>query len=97
MIKSKAKNPNCDISQTGFFAAFKKDIKRGAVMVKIFKASFGKPEKFVPTLFKCDTDIKLSDTCKFPIDKIDFKTTSKGCRIEFPIGNENIFGFGLQL
>ena len=97
MINSKAKNPNCDISQTGFFAAFKKDIKRGAVMAKIFKASFGKPEKFVPTLFKFDTDIKLSDTCKFPIDKIDFKTTSKGCRIEFPIGNENIFGFGLQL
>lgn len=61
------------------------------------KIRFGTPEKIVPTLFckklnYCETDIK------YDTDKMTFKTTQRGCVVEFPLEyGEEIFGFGLQL
>lgn len=61
------------------------------------KFTFGTPEKIVPTNF-CDTLNYCETDIKYPIDNISFKTTSRGCLIEFPVEyGEEIFGFGLQL
>lgn len=61
------------------------------------KITFGSPEKIVPTNF-CEGLTYNETNIKYPVDNISFKTTSRGCRIEFPIEyGEEIFGFGLQL
>lgn len=61
------------------------------------KITFGTPEKIVPTKF-CNT-LNYSETdIEYPVNNISFKTTSRGCLIEFPVEyGEEIFGFGLQL
>ena len=42
--------------------------------------------------------LKAPDAPPFALDQIRFRTTSRGCLLELPMaGNEEIYGFGLQL
>lgn len=66
-------------------------------MTNICKITLGIPENIVPSKFKQNSKIELSDSCSYPKDKIKFKTTASGCSIELPLSDEEIFGFGLQL
>jgi len=66
-------------------------------MANVFKLTLGTPEEIVPSNFKQPSKTTLSDSCKYPLDKIKFKTTKFGCSIEMPLEDEEIFGFGLQL
>lgn len=61
------------------------------------KIRFGIPEQFVPTFF-CDKLDYRETQIKYPVQDIHFKTTSRGCLIEFPLRyGEEVWGFGLQL
>ena len=61
------------------------------------KITFGIPEEIVPSRFckgldHIDTDIK------YDLNNFKFKTTQRGCVLEFPVSfEEQIYGFGLQL
>lgn len=69
-------------------------VKDGICMKKL---TFGTPEEFVPTFF-CNTLNYNETDIKYPVENIMFKTTQRGCLIEFPIEyGEEVFGFGLQL
>ncbi len=61
------------------------------------KITFGTAEKFVPA--KYCKNLKYNETpVKYNTEKIEFSVTSKGCRLKFPVSeNEQIYGFGLQL
>ncbi len=61
------------------------------------KVTFGTSEEFVPSRY-CK-DIKYDETdIKYDTKQIEFAITSKGCRLKFPVSeNEQIYGFGLQL
>lgn len=61
------------------------------------KVTLGTPERIVPTKFCNNINYKESDT-KYDLSKIQFKTTKRGCLLEFPLEyGEEVFGFGLQL
>jgi alpha-D-xyloside xylohydrolase len=61
------------------------------------KLTFGTPETIVPSIF-CESFNYQESTVTYPIDRIRFKTTARGCRLEFPMqAGEQIFGLGLQL
>lgn len=61
------------------------------------KITFGTPEKLVPTAF-CKNLNYQETKLQYDIDSIQFKTTDRGCLIEFPLRpKEQIYGFGLQL
>ena len=66
-------------------------------MASIYKLTLGTPEKIVPSNYKMESKTTLSDSCKYPTDRIKYKTTAQGFSIELPLGGEEIFGFGLQL
>lgn len=66
-------------------------------MGKVYKHTLGVPEQIVPSLFKEESKIELSDKCSFNLNKIEYKETNFGCSIEFSLEDEEIFGFGLQL
>ncbi len=61
------------------------------------KITFGITEEFVPSKY-CKT-LKYNETpIKYDVENIEFSTTPKGCRLRFPVlENEQIYGFGLQL
>ncbi len=61
------------------------------------KIAFGTAEEFVPT--KYCRNLSYEETpIKYDIEKIKFSLTPNGCRLEFPLSeNEQIYGFGLQL
>ena len=65
-------------------------------MADIYKLTFGTPEKNVPSRFKSKTDINLAEACRYPVHKIVFKTSPRGCSLELPLDGEEIFGFGIQ-
>ncbi len=61
------------------------------------KITFGTPEKIVPSNY-CQGFHYEETEVAFDISKFQFKTTQRGCLLEFPIAyEEQIFGFGLQL
>lgn len=61
------------------------------------KISFGAPEKIVPTFFCKKLEYSETDI-NYDITAIKFKTTPRGCVLEFPLlEEEQIYGFGLQL
>ncbi len=61
------------------------------------KISFGIPEEFVPSKY-CKTLKYEESPIKYDSERIKFSLTSHGCRLEFPVlENEQIYGFGLQL
>ncbi len=61
------------------------------------KITFGIPEKFVPTKY-CKSLNYKETSVKYDTEKIGFSVTPKGCRLIFPISeDEQIYGFGLQL
>ncbi len=61
------------------------------------KITFGIPEKLVPTRF-CKGLNYIEGNIDYNTDSIKFKTTSRGCLLEFPLEfGEEVFGFGLQL
>ena len=61
------------------------------------KLTFGTPESIVPSVF-CDGFDYQESTVAYPTDRIRFKTTARGCRLEFPMQQgEQIYGLGLQL
>lgn len=61
------------------------------------KLRFGTPEEIVPTKF-C-RNLRYTETeIKFDISSFKFKTTARGCVLEFPLeADEQVYGFGLQL
>ncbi|HIS69612.1 MAG TPA: glycoside hydrolase [Candidatus Gallacutalibacter stercoravium] len=63
-----------------------------------YKKTFGQPEPFVPTRYKRPSRIPVEDGVAFPAGEISFRTSSRGCQLEFALdSDEEIFGFGLQL
>ncbi len=61
------------------------------------KLSFGKTEKFRPSLF-CDKFNYIEQPISFPIENIKFEKNAQGVKIEFPIrADEHFYGLGLQL
>ena len=61
------------------------------------KITFGIPEEFVPSKY-CKALAYHETPIQYDIENIEFGVTSKGCRLQFPISeNEQIYGFGLQL
>jgi len=70
----------------------------------IYKLTFGEPEQHTATTYKIfsakdETLNTLLDTpLPFDINQAEFKQTPAGCVLKLPIsGNEEIYGFGLQL
>lgn len=69
----------------------------------VWKVSYGTPEKFKPSEFKeapaLESLKQLPDSEKppFELDKIKFRTTSRGCVAELTMDEkEKLYGFGLQ-
>ena len=63
----------------------------------IKRVTFGTPEEFVPSVF-CKSFNYIESEIKFNIHKIQSKQTPRGFLIEFPLGgDEQVYGFGLQL
>lgn len=61
------------------------------------KLTFGTPESIVPSAF-CDGFSYHESDVSYPTERIRFKTTARGCRLELPMQQgEHIFGLGLQL
>ena len=61
------------------------------------KFTFGTPEKIVPSNFCNGFNYKETDV-KYNPDNFKFKTTARGCVVEFPLkADEQVYGFGLQL
>lgn len=61
------------------------------------KITFGIPEKIVPTKF-CKNLCYSEDAINYDLSNIDFKLTSRGCVLEFPLcEDEQVYGFGLQM
>jgi len=61
------------------------------------KITFGVPEKIVPTQY-CKGLNYIETSIKYNTDNFKFKTTARGCVLEFPLEeDEQIYGFGLQL
>ena len=61
------------------------------------KITFGTPEEHVPSKY-CPNFNYVPKDVRFPTDKIDFRTNSRGCVLSFPLEDDtNIYGFGLQL
>jgi len=58
---------------------------------------FGTPESITPVKF-CKTLNFTETKISYDTSKIKFKTTNRGCVLEFPLSElEQIYGFGLQL
>ena len=61
------------------------------------KITFGTPEKIVPSKF-CKGLNYQEGEINYNIDNIKFRTTARGCILEFPLEvDEQVYGFGLQL
>ena len=60
------------------------------------KITFGNPELFVPSKY-CSGFCCEETEVAYPIHRITFRTNARGCVLEFPLGEEQIYGFGLQL
>ncbi|MBE7043132.1 MAG: glycoside hydrolase [Ruminococcaceae bacterium] len=61
------------------------------------KITFGTPEPIVPSQF-CENLTPMETEVSYDCSKFQFKTTSRGCLLEFPLEyGEEVFGFGLQL
>ena len=61
------------------------------------KITFGTPESIVPTRF-CPRLCYAETAIAYDPSRIGFKTTARGCVLEFPLaGDEQVYGFGLQL
>ena len=61
------------------------------------KVRFGTPEKLVPTLY-CTHLNSMETDVKYDLSKFRFKTTQRGCVLEFPLEqDEQVYGFGLQM
>lgn len=61
------------------------------------KITFGTPEKIVPTNY-CKNLQYAETEISYDISKFQFKTTARGCVLEFPLEEEEqVYGFGLQL
>lgn len=61
------------------------------------KFTFGIPEAIVPSNF-CQRLCYDETEVQYNADKIQFKTTARGCLLELPLEDgEEVFGFGLQL
>lgn len=61
------------------------------------KITFGTPEKIVPSMFCTGLCYEETDI-KYNMDNFKFKTTKRGCVLEFPLEeDEQVYGFGLQL
>ena len=60
------------------------------------KVTFGTPESVVPSRY-C-RDFRTEETpVSYPVSRIRFWKNDRGCVLEFPVGTEQFFGFGLQL
>ena len=61
------------------------------------KITFGTPEKIVPSNYCKGLNYQETEI-KYNTDNFKFKTTARGCVLEFPLEfGEEVFGFGLQL
>lgn len=60
------------------------------------KLTFGIPEEVVPSKY-CDGFCYQETEIKYPTEEIKFRVNGRGCVLEFPLGEEQIYGFGLQL
>lgn len=61
------------------------------------KLRFGTPEKFVPTAFCKNLSVDETNIT-YDTSKIIYKETARGCLVEILLdGDEEVFGFGLQL
>lgn len=60
------------------------------------KITFGNPESVVPSKYCSGFCCQETETA-YPIHKITFRTNARGCVLELPLGEEQIYGFGLQL
>ena len=61
------------------------------------KITFGTPEKIVPSKYCKGLNYQETEI-KYNTDNFKFKTTARGCVLEFPLEfGEEVFGFGLQL
>ncbi len=61
------------------------------------KFTFGTPEQIVPSNF-CKGFNYTETPVKYSPDNFKFKTTARGCVVEFPLkADEQVYGFGLQL
>lgn len=65
--------------------------------MRVKKFTFGIPEAIVPSNF-CQRLCYDETEVQYNADKIQFKTTARGCLLELPLEDgEEVFGFGLQL
>ena len=70
---------------------------KGLVITSMKKITFGTPEKIVPSKY-CKGLNYQETAIKYNTDNFKFKTTARGCVLEFPLEfGEEVFGFGLQL
>lgn len=61
------------------------------------KLTFGRPEEIVPSKY-CRNLCYTESEIKYDIKSFRFKTTARGCVLEFPLEeDEQVYGFGLQL
>lgn len=60
------------------------------------KLTYGVPEQHVPSRY-CPNFRWEEAPVRYPVDRIRFRTNRRGCVLEFPMGEEQIYGFGLQL
>lgn len=58
--------------------------------------TFGQPEAVVPSRF-CSGFCYKETEVVYPVEEIRFRRNTRGCVLEFPQGEERIYGFGLQL
>ena len=66
--------------------------------MSVYKITYGKPEKAVPTAFAPVPRCEVLEGNAFFSEKISFKVTKRGCELLIPIDAEaEIYGFGLQL
>ena len=60
------------------------------------RLTFGCPEDFVPS--KYCRNFRYEETMiSYPVEEIRFRVNRRGCILEFPMGEEQVYGFGLQL
>ncbi len=65
---------------------------------KIYKITYGTPEKFVPSRFAPRPLCEIMEVKPENASQVRFSVSERGCRLIFPLGRDTqIFGFGLQL
>ena len=59
----------------------------------MYTITLGTPEELVPSRYKPEGKTELTESCKFPSEKLSWKVTPRGITLEFPLGEtEELLG-----